>query len=197
MAVLFRWRKRKDDPESIRQWLLQSWVSICFSQHLFLKARTHQWNLACKMLVACHMRNSHQYEIAQSAIRKSKPCNYSTHVFLPILFGVCAGITKSGFYIIPTKESLLNWSAAFGPPVRPGLIQFADQAALRDGVSRAASWRGHASRAALRKPMCRSTRFPSSWNRICLELFFSSCRPMQDSACAKSMPLFEVEGVHF
>ena len=23
---------------------------------------------------------------------KSKACNYSTHVFLPILFGVCAGI---------------------------------------------------------------------------------------------------------
>ena len=41
MALLFRWRRRVDDPESVRQWLLQSWVSVCFSQRLFLKARMH------------------------------------------------------------------------------------------------------------------------------------------------------------
>ena len=33
--------KRADDPESFRQWLLQSWVSVCFSQRLFLKACMH------------------------------------------------------------------------------------------------------------------------------------------------------------
>ena len=33
--------KRTDDPESVRQWLSQSWVSVCFSKRLFLKARMH------------------------------------------------------------------------------------------------------------------------------------------------------------
>ena len=29
-------------------------------------------------------------------IERSKACNYSAHVFLPILFGVCAGIILKG-----------------------------------------------------------------------------------------------------
>ena len=32
---------REKDPENVRQWLLQSWVSVCFAQRLFLKARMH------------------------------------------------------------------------------------------------------------------------------------------------------------
>ena len=55
----FSLEKRTDDPESVRQWLLQSWVSVCFSQRLFLKARVHHRNLAYKLLAACHVRNSH------------------------------------------------------------------------------------------------------------------------------------------
>ena len=39
MAVLLRWRKGTDDPESVLQWFLQSWASVCFSKRLFLKAR--------------------------------------------------------------------------------------------------------------------------------------------------------------
>ena len=30
------------DPDSVRQWLLPSWSSVCFSQRLFLKACMHQ-----------------------------------------------------------------------------------------------------------------------------------------------------------
>ena len=37
----FSLKKRTDDPERVRQWLLQSWVSVCFAQRLFLKARMH------------------------------------------------------------------------------------------------------------------------------------------------------------
>ena len=56
-----------DDPESVRQWLLQSWVSVCFSQRL---------------INACHVRNSH-YEMAQCAIRKKK----SLQLFSPYCLG--------------------------------------------------------------------------------------------------------------
>ena len=90
MAVLFRWRKRTDDPESIRQWLLQSWVSVCFAQRLFLKARMHHRNIVYKMLVACHARNGHYHEIAQCALRKTQ----SLQLFNPCIsahtvWGLC------------------------------------------------------------------------------------------------------------
>ena len=48
---LFLWRKRTDDPpQSVRKWLLQSWVSVCFSRRLFLKAHTHTMEI---LLIKC------------------------------------------------------------------------------------------------------------------------------------------------
>ena len=103
MAVLFHWRKIADDPEGVRQWLLHSWVSICFSQRLFLNACTHHCNLAYKMLAACHgatRKCNVQFE-------RSKVCNYSAYVSLPVLFGVCAGIIEIIFGTV--RFGILSW----------------------------------------------------------------------------------------
>ena len=68
-------------------------VTVC----LCSQACMHHSNLAKSMLAACHVR-SNQDEIAKCVTRKKKACNYSARAFLPILFGVFAGIISLYIY---------------------------------------------------------------------------------------------------
>ena len=70
--------KKTGDPDSVCQWLLQSWVSVCFSQRLSLKARTHHWSIAYKMLVAGSMSCAQQPLTRDSAICNSKEAKLAT-----------------------------------------------------------------------------------------------------------------------
>ena len=89
------------------------------------------------MLVACHVRNSHEHEIAQCAIRKKQSLQlFTSCIYAHTVWGLCwyntrkeADCASGGVYVRPSIRTVTTFHAEPDPSVNgdPGRVSIADR----------------------------------------------------------------------